>query len=152
MWGCIYFVVFVQRKKERKKSEIKRRNKFLKEKKIEKKERKKKMSEREIPKIELFSCIIFNKRLEENKSCFGFSIGMSFKVVDLSCKHVKHFSFRVLSLHLPFTIRHLPSTLLSLLHHWKSLWSNDLWINCGELVDEQAYGNVTCVIAMRVNT
>ena len=36
MWGCIYFVVFVQRKK--KKSEIKRRNKFLKEKKyIEKK-------------------------------------------------------------------------------------------------------------------
>ena len=64
------------------------------------------MSEREIPKIELFCCFIFNKRLEENKSCFGFSIGMSFKVVDLSCKHVKHFSFRVLSLHLPFTIYH----------------------------------------------
>ena len=29
--------------------------------------KKKKMSEREIPKIELFSCIIFNRRLEENK-------------------------------------------------------------------------------------
>ena len=57
MWGCIYFVVFVQRKK---KSEIKRRNKIPQRKKKEKKER-------EIPKIELFSCIIFNKRLEENK-------------------------------------------------------------------------------------
>ena len=53
--------------KERKKSEIKRRNKFLKEKKNRKERKKKKMSEREIPKIELFSCIIFNKRLEENK-------------------------------------------------------------------------------------
>ena len=56
MWGCIYFVVFVQRKK--KKSEIKRRNKFLKEKKNRKERKKKKLLEREIPKIELFCCIV----------------------------------------------------------------------------------------------
>ena len=56
--GVFYFVVFVQRKK--KKSKTKRRNKIPQRKKKEKKER-------EIPKIELFSCIIFNKRLEENK-------------------------------------------------------------------------------------
>ena len=61
--GAFYFVVFVQRKKERKKQ--KEGIKFLKEKKIEKKE--KKMSEREMSKIELYSCIIFHKRLEENK-------------------------------------------------------------------------------------
>ena len=42
MWGCIYFVVFVQGKK---KSEIKRRNKFLKEKK-NRKERKKNVRKR----------------------------------------------------------------------------------------------------------
>ena len=137
---------------KKKKSEIKRRNKFLKEKKNRKERKKKKMSEREIPKIELFSCIIFNKRLEENTSCFGFSIGMSFKVVDLSCKHVEHLSFLVFPFHLPFTIHSPFIHPLAPLHHWKPLWFNDLWINCRELVNEQAYGNTTCAIVMRVNT
>jgi hypothetical protein len=87
------------------------------------------MSEREIPKIELFSCIIFNKRLEENKSCFGFSIGMSFKVVDLSCKHVKHFHFQ--SLHSSFTFRHSPFTLWP---HYTIESPYDLMI-CGLIVE-----------------
>ena len=56
--GVYLFCCICSKKERKKKSEIKRRNKFLKEKKIEKKERKKKMSEREIPKIELFSCIV----------------------------------------------------------------------------------------------
>ena len=104
--GVFNFVVFVQRKKN---SEIKRRNKIPQEKKKkEKKMWKRKRKKYHKNRVILFTCIIFNKRLEENKSCFGFSIGMSFKVVDLSCKHVKHFSFRVLSLHLPFTIYHPP--------------------------------------------
>ena len=42
--GAFYFVVIVQRKKKNQKQK-----------------------EGKIPKIELFSCIIFNKRLEENK-------------------------------------------------------------------------------------
>ena len=143
----VHFILLYLFKERKKKSEIKRRNKFLKEKKKNRKKRKR----REIPKIELFSCIIFNKRLEENKSCFGFSIGMSFKVVDLSCKHVKHFSFRVLSLH---TIYHSPFTIHPFVpvSPKKPLWSDDLWINCRESVDEQAYGNTTCVIVLRVNS
>ena len=65
--GVYLFCCICSKKERKKKSEIKRRNKFLKEKKNRKERKKKKMSEREIPKIELFSCIIFNKRLEENK-------------------------------------------------------------------------------------
>ena len=56
MWGCIYFVVFVQRKK--KKSEIKRRNKFLKEKKNRKEKKKSGKEKKNATKIELFSCIV----------------------------------------------------------------------------------------------
>ena len=110
MWGCIYFVVFVQRKK---KSEIKRRNKIPQEKKKKEKMWKRKRKKNSKNRVIFLYCFNFNKRLEENKSCFGYSIGMSFKVVDLSCKHVKHFSFRVLS---SFTIHHLPFILLSLFH------------------------------------
>ena len=104
VWGCnIYFVVFVQRKKKKIRKK-KRRNKIPQEKKKKKCEKEKKNT----TKIELFYLLILFSRLEENKSCFGFSIGMSFKVVDLSCKHVKHLSFLVLSYPLPFTIYHPP--------------------------------------------
>ena len=54
----VYLILLYLFKEKKKKSEIKRRNKFLKEKKNRKERKKKKMSEREIPKIELFCCIV----------------------------------------------------------------------------------------------
>ena len=53
----VHFILLYLFKERKKKSEIKRRNKFLKEKKnIEKKNR-----------VILLYCFIFNKRFEENK-------------------------------------------------------------------------------------
>ena len=65
MWGCIYFVVFVQRKK--KKSKTKRRNKVPQEKKKRKKKSGKEKEKCHKNEVIFLYCFNFNKRLEENK-------------------------------------------------------------------------------------
>ena len=45
--------------------------------------------------MEVGFCIAFecDKRFEENKKIFDCGIGMSFKVVDLSCKYIEHLTY-----------------------------------------------------------